>query len=177
MEETNDRLVIKLTELLSTWKVQGRPGRATLHETADELLAWRKAKKVPGLWDRPPLMLGATLDDGWGHGIQLILKFAETLGCRTRFLGLLCSIDTIIEACETESPDILGLTVLQLDTEDILEALRDRLPREIRIIAGGPVFSIDPELAERTGVDFVARDAAQFIRYMLGGAGEKRLKK
>jgi methylmalonyl-CoA mutase cobalamin-binding subunit len=175
MANTNSKLSAKLIELLASWREQGCPGRATMHAAADELLAWRRAEKVPGLWKRPPLMLGATLDDGWGHGIRLILKFAEALGCGTNFLGVLRPIDTIVEACEKESPDILGLTVLQLDTEDDLRALIKRLPRKIRIIAGGPVFSIDPEFAGRTGVDFVARDAAQFIRYLLADAEEKRL--
>ncbi len=172
MKDNDHRLFGKLTELLNTWSDKGRPGRATLHEAADELLAWRRSENVPGLWVHPPRMLGATIDDGWGHGIQLILKFAEVLGCRTHFLGLLCPIDTIVEACKKERSDILGLTVLQLDSEDDLKDLRNRLPRKVRLIAGGPVFAIDPQLPERTGVDFAARDAAHFIRHMMTDAAQ-----
>jgi methanogenic corrinoid protein MtbC1 len=122
-------------------------------------------------------MLGATLDDGWGHGIRLILKFAEALGCTTQFLGVLCPIDTIVEACEKELPDILGLTVLQLDTETTLADLSKRLMRgscqKPWWIAGGPVFTIDPELKQRVGIDFVAGNAAHFIRHMLNNTAGK----
>lgn len=170
MNKIDSRLAERLMVLLNTW-TQDRPGRATLQASADELLIWRRTEKVPGLWTRPPRMLGATLDDGWGHGIELILKFARALGCDTHFLGVLCSIDTIVEACKKKTPDILGLTVLQLDTEAALEDLRKRLTcelcRNLQLIAGGPVFAIDPELAGRVGIDFVARDAPHFIRHML----------
>lgn len=170
MNKTDTRLTDRLTALLNAWS-QDRPGRATLHAAADELLSWRRAKRVPGLWPHPPRMLGATLDDGWGYGIELILKFAEVLGCDTKFLGVLCPIDTIVEACEKGAPDILGLTVLQLDTEELLIRLRKELQRKCHprptLVAGGPVFAIDPELPPRVGIDFVAKDAAHFIRYML----------
>lgn len=179
MATIDGRLTHRINSLLKTWDVKDRPGRASLHAAADDLLAWRRSEKVPGLWQRPPRMLGATLDDGWGHGIELILKFAQALGCDTHFLGVLCPIDTIVEACEKETPDILGLTVLQLDTEAVLENLGKRLKRELtrkpQVIAGGPVFTIDPELAQRVGIDFVARDAAHFISHMLetADAGKK----
>lgn len=167
----NIELADRLSKLLDTWDRE-RPGRATLHAAADELIKWRRAENMPGLWARPPRMLGATLDDGWGHGIELILKFAKALGCETHFLGVLCPIDTIVEACKKETPDILGLTVLQLDTEEALKELGKKLSREfrrkIKLIVGGPVFTIDPELAGRVGIDVVARDAAHFIRHMLG---------
>lgn len=178
MERAENKLAERLIALLDTWRTQGRPGRATLHTAADELLEWRMKEKVPGLWTRPPRMLGATLDDGWGHGIKLILKFAEALGCETHFAGILCPIDTIMEACKRETPDILGLTVLQLDTEAALEDLGKRLARELprkpELIAGGPVFTIDPELAQRVGIDVVARDAAHFIRHMLKTADAEK---
>lgn len=173
---SDKRLAERLIELLGTWD-RVRPGRATLHAAADELLAWRRKENVPGLWARPPRLLGATLDDGWGHGIELILKFARVLGCDTHFLGVLCPIDTIVEACKKETPDILGITVLQLDTEEALEDLGKRLGRKLRrkikLMAGGPVFTIDPGLAQRVGINFVARDAAHFVRHMLEDAALK----
>jgi hypothetical protein len=53
--------------------------------------------------------------------------------------GVLCRIDTIVEACKKETLDIPG-------------------------------FTIDPELAQRAGIDFVTGDAAHFIRHILGNA-------
>ena len=167
MDRLDTRLYDRITRLLDTWSESGLPARASLHAAADDLIKWRVVNGIPGLWRNPPLMIGATLDDGWGYGIQLILKFAEALGCGTRFLGVLLPVDTIVDVCKKESPDIIGLTVLQLDTEDALTELRGRLPRNIRLIMGGPVFNIDPEMAQRVGIDFVAGNAAHFIRHMI----------
>ncbi|MDX9785933.1 MAG: cobalamin B12-binding domain-containing protein [Desulfobacterales bacterium] len=167
MKDTSGKLLSKINLLLSSWQQTGVPARTTLHETADALLTWRKEQRISGLWDNAPRMLGATMDDGWGHGIQLILKYAEVLGVETRFSGLLQSQKQILAACKAFHPNYLGLTVLQFDTEDELTALRKCLPKRIQIIAGGPVFQIDPEFQERVGIDFVARNVSGFIRLLL----------
>jgi hypothetical protein len=167
MTKTGKELLKKIEEIVNTWKQTGVPARASLHEIADGIIRWRNEEDIPGLWQPPPLMVGATLDDGWGHGIQLILKFAEAMGLTTKFLGLLQPWEKIVSACRECRPDFLGLTVLQLDTEDELTVLRRHLPEQIKIIAGGPVFKIDPELAARVGIDFVARDAGDFMELLL----------
>jgi methylmalonyl-CoA mutase cobalamin-binding subunit len=112
-------------------------------------------------------MLGATMDDGWGHGIQLILRYATAMGLETGFIGLLQTWDQIVPACEAFKADYLGLTVLQFDTLGPLIELRRHLPNSIRIIAGGPVFQIDPQFQEQAGIDYVAKDAGAFIRLLL----------
>lgn len=167
MTQTPNRLLTRIQTILATWQQTGVPPRATLYETVDALMQWRREEGLPGLWNNPPRMLGATLDDGWGHGIQLILKYAEAIGVETEFSGLLLSWEQIVDACQSQPTDILGLTVLQLDTEDLLIALRAHLPSRIKIVAGGPVFAIDPELSERVGIDAVAKDAAEFINILL----------
>jgi methylmalonyl-CoA mutase cobalamin-binding subunit len=167
MSNPGNALLERIEAILTTWKDTGIPARASLHEIADGIIEWRNAVGIPGLWEAPPLMVGATLDDGWGHGIQLILKFAEAMGVNTNFIGLLQPWEKIVAACRECQPDFLGLTVLQLDTEDDLMELRHHLPENIKIIAGGPVFTIDPELAERVGIDFVAKDAGAFMRLLL----------
>ncbi len=167
MATTDNRLIDKIQNLLSTWKEQRLPGSATLHDIADDLLDWRMTEGVPGLWLNPPVMFGATLDDGWGHGIQLILKYADALGCQTEFLGLLLSWEEISNLCQKHEPDILGLTVLQFDTEEAIAVLRKHIPKKTKIVAGGPVFKIDDELALRMGIDYVAGDAADFLAYLV----------
>lgn len=167
MDKDRKALLKRIEEVLTVWTQTGVPARASLHEIADSLLTWRKEEGIRGLWESPPLMLGATLDDGWGHGIQLILKFADAMGISTRFLGVLQPWEKIVADCRVHSPHFLGLTVLQLDTEEDLTALRNHLPVNVKIIAGGPVFNMDPELAERVRIDFVAKDAGDFMRLML----------
>jgi methanogenic corrinoid protein MtbC1 len=167
MNNPSNLLIYRIKELLETWSEKGVPARATLHEIADGIITWRNEAKIPGLWENPPLMAGATIDDGFGLGIHIILKFAEAMGVTTKFLGLMQSPEKIAAACRECQPDFLGLTVLQLDTEDNLIELRKQLPGTVKIIAGGPVFRIDPELAERVGIDFVAKDAGGFMRLLL----------
>ena len=173
MEGSRNALLLRIEEILTTWTETGVPARATLHEIADGIIKWRDEAGIPGLWETPPLMVGATLDDGWGHGIQLILKFAEAMGVTTKFLGVLQPLEKIVATCRECQPDYLGLTVLQLDTEDDLAELRRHLPETIKIIAGGPVFKIDPELAERVGIDLVAKDAGAFMRLLLNTVKRK----
>lgn len=167
MDCTNNQLLDKVQELLRTWNKQRQPGRATLHQIADELSAWRRAQGAAKLWENPPMMFGATLDDGWGLGIELILKFADAVGCRTELLGLLLPWEQIADRCQEREPDILGLTVLQLDTEEALAELCRHLPGRTKIIAGGPVFKIDDGLASRVGIDFVAKNVWDFLDYLV----------
>jgi hypothetical protein len=170
MEPVADALKDKIQGLLDQWQVTGIPGRDALHTIAEELLAWRKDNRIPGLWDPPPRMLGATLDDGWGLGIAVILKFAAAMGVETQMAGVLQSWESIADACRDFKADYVGLTVLQFDTEDDIIALRYHLPKKTRIIAGGPVFQYDPEFQQRTNVDLTARDVAEFIKLLLNTA-------
>jgi hypothetical protein len=83
----NSILVGKIECLIATWQRGGLPGRNELHETGNHLLEWRRRHHIPGLWQNPPLLVGATLDDAWGVGLELILKYAQILGMQTRLLG------------------------------------------------------------------------------------------
>lgn len=161
------RLRAKVASLLSSWESSGLPGRTTLHDIADDLLAWRIDKNIPGLWRTPQRLMGATLDDAWGMGLELILKYARVLGMETRYLGLLVPWPDIVAPCRSFRPDYLGLTILQLDSEEIVAALREQLPAEVKIIAGGPVFKLDAGFQKRAGIDVVAKDLPAFLRFLL----------
>lgn len=120
-------------------------------------------------------MMGATLDDAWGLGIELILKYAGVLGMATKYLGVLLPWQDIVAACRPFRPDYLGLTLLQLDSEDDVIALRKQLPAQVKIIAGGPVFKLDADLRERAGIDVVAKDLTAFLRFCLETATSPRI--
>jgi methylmalonyl-CoA mutase cobalamin-binding subunit len=167
MEKFNLLLRNELQKYLDQWKLKGIPTRSGFESTAKELIALRTKKKIPGLWRHPPLFMTATIDDGWGHGLSLIHQYAEVIGLRIKHLGLLQSSEKIIVECNTDLPDFLGLTVLQFDTEDELIHLTRHLPSTTVVIAGGPVFSKDPEFAERSGIHYVAKNAAHFLTFML----------
>ena len=128
---------------------------------------WKVKTGVSGLWDIPPLMITATLDDGLGHGLEVIRMFSEAAGLEIIELGLLVAPEKIITACKKNKPDLLGLTVLQFDSEENILMISRNLPSKTKIIAGGPVFSADRGFARRTGIHFAAKNVAYFIRFLL----------
>lgn len=157
--------------LAGQWLAKGLPSRQGLYEAAGKLDRLRERLKVQGLWEMPPLMVTATLDDGLGQGLSVIETFAAAIGMRLISLGLMQSRGAIIDACRLHQPDYLGLTILQFDTEDDLTIIAGNLPRKTRIVAGGPVFAGDSDFADRTGTHHVAKNVAAFLRFMLNTAG------
>jgi hypothetical protein len=153
--------------LLSELEAHGKPTRTDFQAIAEEIIDWKEKNHITGLWEVPPLFVTATLDDGWGHGLELIHLWAKAVGLKVQGLGLLIKPEEIIRTCLQLHPDFLGMTVLQLDTEDDLILITKNLPSKTRVIAGGPAFTADPTMAERTGVHFVAKNAAEFLSYML----------
>jgi methylmalonyl-CoA mutase cobalamin-binding subunit len=167
MKPLQIELRARITEMVSQLRETRRPSRNALISAAEAVLEWKRKNGVSGLWQAPPLMVTATLDDGWGHGLEVIHRYGEVAGLSILPLGLLKTPEEIIQACTARQPDILGMTVLQFDTEAALLEIRSRIPQKTRIIAGGPLFGADPDLADRAGIDFVARDAVGFIEYLL----------
>ena len=143
------------------------PSRSGLEKAAGDLREWKEKTGVSGLWDKLPLMITATLDDGLGHGLEVIRMFSETAGLEIIDLGLLVTPDKIIIACKKNKPDLLGLTVLQFDSEENILRISRNLPPKTKIIAGGPVFTADREFARRTGIHFAAKNVAYFVRFLL----------
>jgi len=157
----------KLEELSRKWQSKELPSRSGLEKAAGELCEWKVKTGVSGLWDTPPLMITATLDDGLGQGLEVIRMFSETAGLEIIELGLLVTPDKIIAACKKNNPDFLGLTVLQFDSEENILMISKNLPSKTKIIAGRTVFTADPEFAQRTGITFIAKNVAYFIRFLL----------
>lgn len=161
------QLRAKLEGLSRKWQSEGLPSRSGLGKAAGDLSEWKVKTGCSGLWDIPLLMITATIDDGLGHGLEIIRMFSEAAGLEIIKLGLLVTPEKIIAACKKNKPDLLGLTVLQFDSEDNILMISRNLPSKTKIIAGGPVFTADRGFAKRTGIHFVAKNVASFIRFML----------
>ena len=157
----------KLEGLSRKWQSKGLPSRSGLEKAAGNLREWKVKTGCSGLWDLPPLMITATLDDGLGHGLEVIRMFSEAAGLEIIELGLLVTPENIITACKKNKPDLLGLTVLQFDSEENILMISGNLPAKTKIIAGGPVFTADRGFARRTGIHFAAKNVAYFIRFLL----------
>ncbi|MCJ7542018.1 MAG: cobalamin B12-binding domain-containing protein [Desulfobacterales bacterium] len=143
------------------------PSRSGLEKIAGDLREWKVKTGCSGLWGIPPLMITATLDDGLGHGLEVIRMFTEAAGLDIIELGLLVTPEKIITACKKNKPDLLGLTVLQFDSEENILTISRNLPPKTKIISGGPVFKADREFARRAGIHFTAKNVAYFIRFLL----------
>lgn len=161
-------------ETADGWLADGLPSRQVLEESAVRLLRLRQKLQIPGLWEHPPCMVTATLDDGLGQGLAIIEQFADAIGVRLVSLGLLQPAAAIVNACRDEKPDFLGMTILQFDTEETLTTIAGQLPQKTRIVAGGPAFTGDPDFADRTGTHYAARNVAAFLRFMLDDAVDAR---
>jgi methylmalonyl-CoA mutase cobalamin-binding subunit len=153
--------------MLRKWRLKGKPTREDYLAGARTLETLRRKSSSGGLWPEPPLMITATLDDGWGHGLEVIEALAGAVGIAVHPLGVLQRPAAIIAACQEKQADLLGLTVLQFDSDDDLVEITHGLPPETTLIAGGAAFIYDPEMAARTGTPYVARDGAAFLAFLL----------
>jgi methylmalonyl-CoA mutase cobalamin-binding subunit len=167
MEKGMISLCQRLKALSREWIERGVPSRELIVRSAEELLRWKSANDDRGIWPVPPRLLTATLDDGIGQGIEVIHLFAEVLGMQVIPLGLVRPADAIVAACLAHLPEYVGLTVLQLDSEEELARVGHRLPAGTCLIVGGPAFRHDPEMAMRCGVHYVAANVAYFIDFLL----------
>jgi len=157
-----------VSNMLEDWARKGKPTREDYLAGARVLEGLRRQSEWGGLWPQSPLMLTATLDDGWGNGLDIIETLAAAVGVTVHSLGVLQSPATIVQACRDRQPALLGLTVLQFDSDEALIQITDSLPPATTLIAGGAAYLYDPEFAERTGTHTVARDGMAFVRFLLG---------
>lgn len=157
----------RLSALAREWRASGLPSFSALMAMADRLDRWKGAHRVTGVWGKGPVMVTATLDDALGQGLQIIDRYATVMGATVLRAGLYLKPEQIITTCRQYRPDYLGMTVLQFDTEDDIRTIRENISPDIRIIAGGPVFTADPGLAGQVGIYFVASDLSAFIDFML----------
>ncbi len=153
--------------IVAHWRNDGLPSGSALLKAADELERQRIALHSPGLWEVVPILVTATIDDGIGQGISIIGRFAGAVGIDVKPIGLMQSVEAIVDACLSLQPEFLGLTVLQFDSEPIVAEIARRIPKKIRLICGGPVFRADPEFAERTGVHAAALHVGEFLDILL----------
>ena len=167
MSDSASSIAKNLRNVLARWKADGRPSRSALLYEADRLSDWKKTSRIDSLWVSPPLLVTATVDDGWGQGLEIIHRYAQVVGVRHQFLGLLQTPESIIDSCCRLIPDFLGLTVLQFDSEEVVTKISERIPADTLLIAGGPVLAADTDFARRAGIDQPANHVADFIEFLL----------
>lgn len=163
MMSSPSRLARQLDTLSRRWINEGLPSRTEMIQIADRLAA--RQDRTP-VWSTAPRMLTAGLDDGLGQGLDIIERFARLAGATVQRLGLCQHPAAIVKACRNARADLLGLTVIWTDSENLLASVRRNLAPPTRIVAGGPAFAAEPGLGDRCKVT-VAANAAYFIQFLL----------
>jgi len=129
-----------LEELSQVLHADASWSRAEIFRAGEILLDRKNVSSIKGLWTSPPLMLTATLDDAIGQGLTIIHLFSRLAGIEVKPLGLMQPPEKIIDACRQSLPDILGMTILQFHSEEILCDIVNNLPPQTMGIVGGPIF-------------------------------------
>lgn len=165
----------KFTALAADWRQNGLPSSSELMTAGRDLAGWKQAHQASGLWPEkatPPKMVTGALDDGLGQGLKLIELYAELAGVTVIHIGLLAEPEDIVRACADHRPDFLGLTVLRSDAEEILiDEIVGRIPDNIEIIVGGPVFK-PMDAGERAAKPYrILNNLAAFVEYLLRYSG------
>ena len=167
-----DLLRKKITARLEGWKTEGFPSTSGYILAGQELLKWKERTGMPGLWEKPPVMVTATLDDGWGNGLKPIHLYARLAGIEVIRLGLLQPVREIVAASDQYGPDILGLTILQLDSMEDLDEIVKSLSSDTKILAGGPVFKRTKNHNWRQRGYYAAGNVSSFLHFLLNELAE-----
>jgi len=156
----------KLEKTLNEWHLHGVPPRYELRSVISDLRNWRENVGVSSLWDQPPLMVSATLDDGWGLGIETIESCARAVGICVYSIGLMIPAQDLIRTCHEMRPDLLALTMLHSDTEPVLEQVCTAVAGMSRVVVGGAGAAGNPRLEQRLDI-MVAKDISDFLELLL----------
>ncbi|MDY6824634.1 MAG: hypothetical protein SWH68_12685 [Thermodesulfobacteriota bacterium] len=163
-----------LNQCLQTFRENPGMSGSEILQQGRSLAAWKQARGIDGIFTDPPRMMTATLDDGIGQGLTLIHCFAELAGVTLIPLGLMQAPETIINECRRQQPDILGLTVLQYGTEELLcNDIIPHLPDRVQVIVGGPVFKTMDKAALAAKPYRVLNDVRAFLDHMLNMAVDR----
>lgn len=155
-----------LQQRIHEWRDSGLPGRWRIVQDLQDLERLRRTIPVEAMPppEAFPLVYLATVDDGWGHGLDVIEAAARAVGARTVRLGLMRSASEILEKCARQAPHILGVTVLHAESESVIASIAQGLPHGVKFVAGGPVFHWDSDFAQRTGIHEVLEDVSVFLQ-------------
>ncbi|MEJ5299511.1 MAG: cobalamin-dependent protein [Thermodesulforhabdaceae bacterium] len=153
-------------EKLEIWEKSGIPPRWSLLEELKKLQSLRISLGLSSICENPPRLITATLDDGWGLGIEVIHMACNALGIPYNFLGLMKTPEEIVDACASDPPDIVGVTVIQEDSAEELLRLRRLLQPNILILAGGPGLKDPAEISHENNL-IIVKNVSHFIRMII----------
>ena len=115
-----------------------------------------------------PVIIGNAWQDHHDLGRRMVTIALRGAGFRVVDLGLSVKSEDMVEAAIRERAKVIGVSSLLLTTArhcaDIKAILQKRGRADIKLIAGGAPFVVDPHLGERLGVDGVGRNCHDAVR-------------
>lgn len=166
MKGTLNDFIASVRKKLESWEKSGIPPRWTLLEELKELQNLRVSLGLDSVMENPPRLLTATLDDGWGLGLDVIHLACDALGIPYTFIGLMKTPEEIMATCVSNPPDAVGISVIQEDSVEKLLHLRRLLPRNIPIFAGGPGLKDRIEVPSEEKL-VIVKNVAHFMKLIL----------
>lgn len=114
------------------------------------------------------VVLGNCWQDFHDLGRRVVGICLRAAGFRVVDLGLSVPNETLIDTALRERARVIGVSSLLLHTAKHIPELKSELQRrglgDIKLIAGGAPFLVDPRLRDKFGADGVARDPMGAIR-------------
>lgn len=153
-------------ELARSWRENGVPPRRQLREQLRDLQESRRQLGIASLRETSAAIVTATIDDGWGHGIETVALCARALGLAVHELGLEVRPGEIAAACHALQPRYLALTVLHMESEAKLRQVVRNMPARTDVIVGGAFVQNVPDALERLGI-IPARRLLDFLELLL----------
>lgn len=133
---------------------------------------------IPGGGHGPCVVLGNAWQDHHDLGRRLVGIALRGAGFRVVDLGLSVRPQDLAQAAVREDAKIVGVSSLLLTTAkfipDVRRELRNLGRPNIRIIAGGAPFVVDPHLGDKYGLDGVGQncqDAVRLVRQFCESTG------
>ncbi len=115
-------------------------------------------------------------------GARMVADFFETEGWDTYYLGADVPTTDILHAVVDYKADLLGISCTMSFHRSAMEKLirnirkEPAIPRDLKIIVGGYIFSVYPDFYREIGADRMATDAAAAVRtadYLVKDDGNK----
>jgi methylmalonyl-CoA mutase cobalamin-binding domain/chain len=119
--------------------------------------------------DRPPMVvLGNAFEDYHDLGRRLVAMRMRGAGFHVVDLGLSVTNEAFIEAARKHHADVIGVSALLLHTAVWIPRLKQALQKagmgNVKVIAGGAPFLVDPLLRDEFGADGVAGNPNEAVR-------------
>ena len=100
-------------------------------------------------------------------GMRMVADFFEMDGWDTMYLGAGSSTKNLLTAVDERHPQVVGISATMTShvhrVEELIAAIKERFPSEVKILVGGYPFLSTPGLWQQVGGDGFGQDAREAV--------------